>query len=162
MRVAKESHRPPRNHQTRQRLIGSKDVFVFVFNRTMNESEPIYFNRALRETLQIPHVLRKELVASPFHCRTCHRIEIPEIRNTAYCFVMIAANDGAHERTDALHDFIWVRAIADHVPETDRPLPKSCAGLEGRFERGRVRVHVAEYQQAHGKIAETAAEENGL
>ena len=46
--------------------------------------------------------------------------------------------------------------------ETDRPLPESCAGLECRFERGRVRVHVATYQQAHGKIAETAAEETEL
>ena len=75
---------------------------------------------------------------------------------------MIAANDGTHERTDALHDLIRVRAIADHVSETDRPLPESCAGLECRFERGRVRVHVATYQQAHGKIAETAAEETEL
>src|SRR5207302_5467438 len=162
MCMAKEGHRPPRLQQTRHRLIGSKNVFVLVFNRTMNEGEPIYLDRAPREILQIPQVLRKELAASPFHCCTCHRIEILEIGNTTYSFVMITTNDGTHERTDALHDLIRVWAIANHVSETDRLLPQSCAGLECCLERGCVRVHVAKYQPAHGKIAETAAEETEL
>jgi hypothetical protein len=128
----------------------------------MNEGYPIGLDRAARETPQIARILGKKLASRPFNRSARHGIEIPEIGNTACGLVVIAANDGAYKRANTLDHFIRVGAVADYISETYRALPTSGAGLEHRFERGRVRVHVAEYQQAHGKTAETAAEEYEL
>src|SRR5579864_7709780 len=106
--MSEESHWPWRRHKSGHRLTGCKDVFVFVLHSAMNKSRPVYFQWALRQTPQVPEIFRKKPAASPFHRGARDRIEIFEIGNPAHSFVVIAADDCACQRADALHNFIRI------------------------------------------------------
>src|SRR5579883_2382144 len=157
MRMSKESQRPRRCEQTGKRLIGRENVFVFIFHGTVYKNHAVCFDWATRQAYQIPQILRRKLGASPFDCRASHGVELFRIRNTADGLIVVASYDGADQRTDSLDHLVRIRSVAYHVPQAYRMIPTPCTGLERRFERGRVRVHVAENQQAHGEPPETAA-----
>src|SRR5690349_15852693 len=159
VRVPEETHGPAGGAQTGQRLLGSEDVFVFVFEGAMDEHHTVCFHRATGQGLQITEIFRTKLSATPFHRRASHGIEIVEIGDAAYRFIVIAANNRAHKSADAFHDFIPSGSVTHDVAKAHGPIPTPRAGLQRRFERGRVRVHITEDQQTHVKTAETAAEE---
>src|SRR5689334_21266096 len=129
VRVAKGGCRPGRGHETRQGLLGGENLFVLVLPTAMNEDDPIGIEWAGGEIPQIAQIFRAKLTAGPFNCRARHGIEIFYIGDTAHRFIVITAYVGAHKRTDALHNFVWVGPIPDDIAQAYSALPEPRASL---------------------------------
>ena len=74
---------------------------------------------------------------------------------------MIAANDRRDQAAHPIDDFIWVRAVPNHVAQTNGVFPPSLGSGQRRRQGGGVRMNITDHQEAHGRVHPSRGERAG-